>query len=94
MENNPLLPINKDEGWQKGLSLFIQLSGWLVGPIVAALVLGKWLDGRYGTKPWLFLACTGVAFVITCFGLVMETKRYIKEIEKENKKKDGDGKHN
>ncbi|MFA6410299.1 MAG: AtpZ/AtpI family protein [Candidatus Buchananbacteria bacterium] len=82
---NPKKTSGDDKEWQKGLSLFVQLSSWLVGPLIAALFLGNWLDQKFNTKPWLFLATTGFAFLITAFGLVKETTQYIKELEKEAK---------
>ncbi|MDO8524110.1 MAG: AtpZ/AtpI family protein [bacterium] len=66
----------------QGIALFFNLSGWLAGPIIIALFLGKWLDGKYHTGQMLFFVCLGVAFLITCFGIVKETKAYIKKIEK------------
>ena len=41
--------------WKPAVEIFIQISGWIVGPIVMALVFGKMLDTRYGTKPIIFL---------------------------------------
>lgn len=76
-----------DYGWQAGLRLFFQLLGWLVGPLVAALFLGRWLDNKYQTEPWLFLLSVCIAFVITCLGIVRETMKFIKQIEKEAKEK-------
>lgn len=73
--------------WQKGLELFFQLSGWLVGPLIAALFLGRWLDEKYGTDPWLFLAATGFAFIITIFGIYKQAIKFIKNIEQEVKNK-------
>ncbi|MFA6255172.1 MAG: AtpZ/AtpI family protein [Patescibacteria group bacterium] len=74
--------------WQQtGLKLAFELSGWLVGPLVLALFVGNWLDNKYQTKPWLFLLSVGIAFAITCIGIVKETMQYIKDIEKEAEQK-------
>lgn len=81
---------NKDSElwWQKPLSLFIKLSGWIAFPVVAAVLLGGWLDEIYGTKPWLLLLSIGVAFVLSMFGIVKDTLNYIKSIDKDLKKQD------
>lgn len=50
----------------------VQLSGWLIGPPIAGLFLGKWLDERYQTAPWLFLATMLVAFGLSTFGIFKE----------------------
>ena len=74
--------------------VFGRMSVWVVGPIFFALVIGKWLDDRYHTTPFLFLVLTGVAFVISITGLIKESRKYLKNIppvankddQKENKK--------
>ena len=82
-QNNPKAP-----WWQPGLVLFGRLSGWIAGPVIIAVFLGKWLDQRYGTEPWLFLIAVGVAFLLSSFGIVRDSIKEIKRIEEESKKKD------
>ena len=65
--------ISQDKWWRGGVKLAIELSGWLVAPLLAAYLVGKWLDDSYGTTPWLFLGCTAVAFVITSLGIFFES---------------------
>ncbi|MCX6763119.1 MAG: AtpZ/AtpI family protein [Candidatus Moranbacteria bacterium] len=73
--------------WQPGMVLFIKLSGWIAGPIIIALFVGKWLDKKYGTEPWLFLLTVGVAFLFSTFGIVYDAMKELKRIEKEEKDK-------
>jgi ATP synthase protein I len=35
---------------------YTQISGMLIGPMLAFGGIGYWLDGRFGTKPWFLLA--------------------------------------
>ena len=35
---------------------YAQISGMLIGPMLGFGAIGYWLDGRFGTKPWLLLA--------------------------------------
>ena len=77
--------------WQPGILLFAQLSGWLVVPIIISVYLGSWLDQKYNTKPWLFLATVIVAFAVSMFGIVREASRAIKQMEKFN---NSEKKHN
>lgn len=65
--------------------LFAKLSGWIAGPIIIALFIGKWLDKKYGTEPWLFLLSVGIAFVFSTFGIVRDSLREMKRIEEDNK---------
>jgi len=72
--------------WQPGLLLFYRLSGWIAGPIIIALFVGRWLDKKYQTEPWLFLICVGVAFIISSVGITKDAMREMKRIEQEDKK--------
>jgi hypothetical protein len=72
--------------WQPSLILFGKLSGWIGGPIIAALFLGKWLDKKYSTEPKLFLLCVGVAFFVSTFGIIKDTLVVMKKIEDDAKK--------
>lgn len=69
--------------WQPGLILFTRLSGWIGGPVIIALFIGKWLDRKYGTDPILFLVCVGLAFFVSSYGIVKDSLAAMKQIEKE-----------
>jgi F0F1-type ATP synthase assembly protein I len=69
--------------WSSGLKLFAQMSGWIVVPILAGIYLGRFLDEKYNTEPWLFLASVGIAFIITNIGIVYQAKKSINQITKQ-----------
>lgn len=69
--------------WQPSVILFYRLSGWVVGPVVLALLLGKWIDKRYDSEPWGLLICVGVAFVGSCVGIVKEANKAMDQINKD-----------
>jgi F0F1-type ATP synthase assembly protein I len=73
--------------WQPGVVLFTRLSGWIAGPVIIAVFVGKWLDNKYNTAPWLFLLTVGIAFAISMFGIVREAMTELKKIDRENEKK-------
>jgi F0F1-type ATP synthase assembly protein I len=73
--------------WQPALVLFMKLSGWIAGPVLLGVIVGKWLDRKYNTEPWLFLVTVGVAFFLSMFGIIRDSIREIKRIEKEEKNK-------
>lgn len=86
-EEKMLSPVNdvpEKEGeaawWQPSLVLFSRLSGWIGIPIIIGLFVGKWLDERYKTEPWLFLLSVGVAFVGSSIGIVKEARKAMEEI--------------
>jgi len=77
----------KKPWWRDSIIIFMRASSWVFIPVLIALFLGKYLDKRYGTKPWVFLSFTAVAFAISLFGIVRTTLRGVKKIEDEQKKK-------
>ena len=50
-------------------------------------VLGRYLDEKNNSEPWFFLGLTGIAVVISTVGIGIVATKYIKQIERENKKK-------
>jgi len=66
--------------WKPAVEIFGRVSAWVVVPIVAALILGKWLDAEYGTRPWAFLSLSIVGFIISTFGIVYTISEYMKQI--------------
>ena len=88
MADKDVLKNSQAAWWQPAVMMFAKLSGWIAAPIVIALYLGKWLDKKYDNAPWLLLTCIGAAFFISIIGLVKETVREYKKIDKlgENKK--------
>lgn len=73
--------------WQPSLILFTKLSGWILGPVILGVIVGKWLDKKYNTEPWLFLATVGIAFFLSMFGIVRDSLREMRRIEKEENQK-------
>mgnify|MGYP001586512996 FL=1 len=76
---------NQTAWWQPALVVFVKLSGWIGLPIIIALFLGKWLDKKYNSAPWLLLACIGLAFILSMAGLIKETVSEYKKIDRLSK---------
>ena len=77
--------------WMPGLRMFAKISGYIIGPIILSLILGKYLDKRFDTSPWIFITLTLIAFIISCSAIWKSLQDYIRKIEKEaqeNKKLD------
>lgn len=77
---------NKKPWWEPAVEIFSQVSGWIAGPVIFALILGKYLDGRFDTKPWIFLGLTGMAFLVSTYGIVKVVSKYMKKVTEEDKK--------
>ena len=50
-------------GWLSGMASFLTMGAQLALSVVVFFFLGRWLDGHFGTAPWLMLA--GLALGIT-----------------------------
>lgn len=62
--------------------MFARLSGWVAFPVFIGTLVGRWLDRRYGTEPWIMVASVGISFIISIIGLIKETMKEYKNIEK------------
>jgi len=62
--------------------IFFRLSAWIVAPIILAAYLGKWLDEKYNTDPWMFLGTVAVAFTVSMIGLIKTAVEEFKKIDK------------
>lgn len=76
---------NQAAWWQPAIIMFLKLSAWIAAPVIIALFLGKWLDKKLNTAPWLFLLCIGAAFFISMIGLIKNTLAEYKKIEEISK---------
>mgnify|MGYP000968871592 CR=1 FL=1 len=83
LDNN----IDKKPAWQEGLQVFLRLSAWIAFPVLVGVFVGRWLDRKYDSEPWLFLTSVGAAFLVSMFGLVTNAIKEFKKIEAESKKK-------
>lgn len=63
--------------------MFLRMSGWIGGPVIAGTVIGKYLDRKFNTEPWLFLLSVGISFVISMIMLVVIGLREMKKIDAE-----------
>jgi len=71
--------------WSQPVQMFLRISGWIVFPLIVSLFVGKWLDKKFNTEPWLLIAVSAVAFVISIYGIIANAKKEFKKIEEENK---------
>lgn len=84
----------KEIWWQPAIVMFAKVSAWVAIPIVLALFIGKYLDKKYDTSPWMFIGTTIIAFIISMIALGKISLDYIHKIDKESKDKEKNGKPN
>jgi F0F1-type ATP synthase assembly protein I len=75
--------------WKPAVMMFTQISAWVIIPVIGALFIGKYFDKQYGTAPLLFIILTGIAFLISLFGIWKILKKYLRNLEKEIQDKNG-----
>jgi hypothetical protein len=64
-----------------GLALFFKLNVWIVAPVLGSIFLGKWLDQKMETESKFTVILIGFAFVFSMIGLIVESRKAIKEID-------------
>jgi len=84
----------KNDSWNLALKVMANISGWIAFPVIIGLFLGKWLDQKFGTEPWLFLATIGACFVISMYGLTVNALKEFKQAEREDNKNKENGRGN
>ncbi|MBU0612025.1 hypothetical protein KKA39_01260 [Patescibacteria group bacterium] len=67
--------------WKKQvLYFYVKTTGWILIPVILAVVLHKY--ALNGEKLFVIL---GLSFIITIFGIWLEIKKYKKDLEKNGK---------
>ncbi|PIS41047.1 MAG: hypothetical protein COT26_00065 [Candidatus Kerfeldbacteria bacterium CG08_land_8_20_14_0_20_43_14] len=74
----------KSNFWQ-ALGLAWELGYVIAIPIVVFGLLGRFLDKKFHSSPWLLLAGIIVSIAISSFGLVSKFKKMLKKIEDTSK---------
>jgi 1,4-dihydroxy-2-naphthoate octaprenyltransferase len=74
---------NKVQWWKPGIVIFTKVSVSIAIPILIALFVGKYLDAKYHTEPWIFLGLTAAAFIISLISIWNNLSDYMKKLEKE-----------
>jgi len=77
----------KNDFWSTSLRIMANISAWIAFPVIIGLYLGKWLDQKFGTEPWLFLITIALFFLVSLYGLFTSMKQEAKKMEKNIKVK-------
>lgn len=69
-----------DKSWS-ALSLAWELGYTIAIPIVVLALLGRFLDKKLGSSPFLLLAGIFLSLIITSIGITKKTMKVMKELE-------------
>jgi len=80
--------LSKDKNYwlQVGLKMFAESTGWIAFPVVSALYVGRWLDDKQNSGNLYFFSLTGLAFIVSCIGLVRVGQKYLKQLDTDKSK--------
>lgn len=67
--------------WLKTLGWVGNLGFQIAVPLVAFAVLGRWMDQRFGTSPWLLLAGIFLSIVVTSFLILFRVQQLLSAID-------------
>lgn len=68
------------------LKLAFELGYIIVIPLVILALLGRFLDKRFGSSPWLLLCGIFLSMIISCFGIYKTVAPILKSFEEKGKK--------
>jgi len=68
--------------WQPAVGLCIELGGWVAGPVIAAMFIGRWLDDRYASAPLWYFTAVGVAFIISTVGIAKTAVKAMRDMDR------------
>ena len=69
---------NSNMPWASAMDGAMTMSGWLVVPLIVALLLGNYLDKRNLSGHLYLYISLGVAFLLTIVGLVIQVLKFNK----------------
>lgn len=77
---------NTNKAWSIAIRTMSIASAWIVGPVLLGLVIGKWLDRKYSSGPWLMIISLSFFFLVSMFGIAKNALKEYRKIEEEAKK--------
>ncbi len=67
--------------WQPAILIFTKMSAWIIFPVVLGAFLGRYLDSRWDSEPWIFLGAVVLAFALSVYGLIKTAREELKKMD-------------
>ena len=65
------------------IRIFTRISAWIIGPVLVSAFVGKYLDKKFGTAPWILGVGLALSFTVSMIAIVKIAKKYDTEVLKE-----------
>ena len=75
--------------WRPVMLFYAKTTSWIIFPLFLALLAGKYVTKSFGSQSLFFIFLIA-GFLITCWGIYREVRKYKKDLEIEDKNKNGD----
>ena len=59
------------------LQVFAKVSVWIITPVIFSLIIGKFLDNKFHTTPWILCVSLALSFTFSMFAIVKIAKKYM-----------------
>ena len=76
IEKERMKMARNQKGWQKAVVIGSNISTSLAGLVGGGFLLGRYLDNRWGTQPWLTIILILIGLVLGGSYLVITLKRF------------------
>lgn len=72
--------------WGLALQVFAEISAYIAGPVIIAVIIGKMIDDKLASEPWGIIIMAIFGFFVSSYGIVKAVKKYAKQIIDSNNK--------
>lgn len=59
------------------LQVFARVSAWIITPVIFSLIIGKYLDNKFNTTPWILCVSLATSFTLSMVMIVRIAKKYM-----------------
>ncbi len=64
------------------LQVFTKVSVWIITPVIFSLIIGKFLDNKFHTTPWILIVVLVLSFTVSMVAIVKIAKENMYKIDK------------
>lgn len=68
------------------LQVFAKVSVWIITPVIFSLIIGKFLDNKFNTEPWILIVTLALSFTFSMITIIKIAKKSMNKIDKNIKK--------